>query len=183
MISTKTEACVQYTQRPRERGNILNIKQIDHHARAKTEPTQSYRKPPHEEWKSRSGERTQVEREIWPSPSLSKRLKASLNSEIWSSVSWSAMASDGFPSQAMEWKTTKNDKFFGSYDRKRGYNCKWLAVLRKVVSNFREEGIYRPWVNVVPSSVPSEDSLPHDVQLYYRLTPLLLLQASSPNER
>jgi hypothetical protein len=29
-----------------------------------------------------------------PSPSLSKRLKASLNSAIWSSVSWSAMASN-----------------------------------------------------------------------------------------
>lgn len=28
---------------------------------------------------------------ILPSPSLSKRLKASLNSEIWSSVSWSAI--------------------------------------------------------------------------------------------
>ena len=27
-----------------------------------------------------------------PSPSLSKRLKASLNSAIWSSLSWSAMA-------------------------------------------------------------------------------------------
>lgn len=30
--------------------------------------------------------------EIWPSPSLSNRLKASLNSEIWSSVSWSAIS-------------------------------------------------------------------------------------------
>jgi len=43
----------------------------------------------------KSKEKIEKEREViggkLPSPSLSNKLKASLNSEIWSSVSWSAI--------------------------------------------------------------------------------------------